>query len=551
MSNYYDLDILPIILNKFKVNNVIISGVSDEAYVNKVLEYCNTKHVSYTVIDSKDTFEKDYIRDYTLNVLPDLSNYDAIFLNDDPNWYTVYNELKIINENNREFPLVFICHNVFPHKRRDSYIDPYIIPENFRNKFSNKFYYSDIPIVDDFYHAVQENTPKNGVLTAIEDFLAENESIGVMDIKLVNGITILYPNNSLSKIKLDKLSKEIQGHNLKFDELSDKLVENQLLINYVSNLNDLDEDFEDIADIKFELDKKETIINDYENKIRLHDTELSYKDSQIETIDNKLNLKDAQIKNFESKLVNQDAEINSLNAELLKANNRIKSLKKKINNTNNDIKNKENEFNSKIKKANSEISSLKKDISSNEKLERELNIQLKLANNQLKKDIDEIKYKDNQILIKEKESKDKEKILDSMKKEYDSQLSKLESKEYCISCFKEEITNNHLEIQYLKNDTMTRKLCSPLAYAYLIAKSNPKELALNYKLYKALKNSKCFDIGYYLSNNEDLCESKWSKFFSLELHYVCNGFGEKRKFNKKYFNRNSKKELLDYIMKCP
>ena len=69
-------------------------------------------------------------------------------------------------------------------------------------------------------------------------------------------------------------------------------------------------------------------------------------------------------------------------------------------------------------------------------------------------------------------------------------------------------------------------------------------------MYKSLKNSKCFDIGFYLNNNPDLIESKWCKFFSPELHYVCKGFDEGRLFNKKYFNRNSKKELLKYILTC-
>ena len=141
--------------------------------------------------------------------------------------------------------------------------------------------------------------------------------------------------------------------------------------------------------------------------------------------------------------------------------------------------------------------------------------------------------------------------MDLMKYQYSTQLSKLDTKEYCISCYKEEINNNHLEIEYLRKDTVTRKIISPLSYVYLIFKSKPKEISLNIRLYKALKNSKCFDIGFYLNNNVDLINSKWCKFFSPELHYVCNGFYEQRKFNKKYFNRTSKEELLDYIINCP
>ena len=555
MSNYYNLNIIPIILNRFKVNDVVICGLDDDdSTINIVLKYCDMNDVSYTAIDSKSVSDEE---GYALNVLPNLNDYDAVFINDDPNWYTVYNELKIIKNNNDEFPLVFICHNVFPHKRRDSYIDPKIIPEDFRNEFSKKFEYGDIYLYDGFYHAIEENTPKNGVLTAIEDFIVENPSIGIMDVKLVNGVTILYPKNNISKIRLGLLSEEIQGHDLEFDELSDNIVENQLLSNYVSRLNISSEDLKNIDDIKFELSEKENIINDYENKIMLHDDELNYKDSQIEGVDLKLSLKDTQIKNFESKLINRDNEIDTLSNKLQNANDQINLLKEEINTKNKTFENKSLEFNAKINEANSKISSLENDIFQKEKIELELNNQLKIANNQIQENINQINMKDNcisdkdnQILIKQKEITDKKRILETMKQQCTNQLSKLDNKEYCISCYKEEIVNNHLEIQYLKKGTLLRKFLSPFAYVYLIIKSKPKELSINFKLYKAIKNSKCFDIGYYLANNKDIHESKWCKYFSPELHYVCNGFSERRKFNKKYFNRSSKEELFNYLLKC-
>ena len=609
MYSYYNLDIIPIILNRFKVNHVIISGLDDKSTINLILEYCDNNNASYTAIDFKDNFDKEFIHDYTLNILPDLRDYDAIFLNDDPNWYTVYNELNIIHKNNLEFPLVFICHNLFPHKRRDSYINPDIIPQEFRNEFSKKLEYSNVSIQDGFYHAINENTPKNGVLTAINDFLTENPSIGIMEIKLLNGITILYPKNNISKIRLGRLFEEIQGHDLEFDDLSDNIVENQILINYLSNLNQGSENLE-IDDIKFELDKKEEIVKGYEEKIRLHSDELNYKNSQIEGIISKLDLKNSQIEYYESKLINRNNLINSLNNNIQGVNNKIDSLKKEIDyktmdfnnkemdfNTriveanskiaslelglsqkeqseanlinqleivNNqidslkkeidyktmDFNNKEMDFNTRIVEANSKIASLELGLSQKEQSEANLINQLDIANNQIKKNDAKISYNNNYILIKDKELKDKTLMLDSIKKQYTNQLSKLDNKEYCISCYKEEINNNNCEIQFLNKNTLTRKLFSPFGYLYLIFKSNPKELSLNFKLYNALKNSKCFDIGYYLANNKDVYESNWCKYFSPELHYVCNGFDEKRKFNKKYFDRNSKKQLLDYILNC-
>ena len=547
MADYYNLDIIPIILTRFKVTDIVISGSYDKNIFHQVFTYCDKNDVSFIAIDSNENINENVIRDYPLNVLPNLNDYGAIFLNDDPNWYTVYNELKFIKKTNEEFPLVFICHNIFPHKRRDSYTNPNSIPKEFLNDFAKELNYHNILIQDDFFHAIEENTSKNGVLTAIEDFIEENSSIGIMNLKFLNGMTILYPKNNISKIRIGHIFEEIKGYELEYDDLLDNIVENQILIKHITRFNMNSADLDVIENFKIELDEKEKIIADFEDEISLQSTELSFKDSKIDNFNSKLELKESKFKNIESKLVNRDVVINNLNKQLNNANSEISSLKSNISQRekrelelNKQIENNINQLNN----ANSEISSLKSNISQKEKKELELNSQIKDSFSQLNNKNHEILIKDNQLKTKEQE-------LNSFKHHYTSQLSKLDNKEYCISCYKEEINNNHLEIQYLRKDTLTRKLLSPLAYVYLIFKSKPKELSINFKLYRAMKESKCFDIGYYLANNKDIQESKWCKYFSPELHYVCNGFGEKRKFNKKYFNRNSKKELLDYIINCP
>ena len=360
--------------------------------------------------------------------------------------------------------------------------------------------YEDVIINDGFFHATSENSSKNGVLTAIEDFLKENGSIGVMDIKLLNDITILYPINSISQIRLNLLAEEIEGYGLK----PENLIENNEIFNYIRNFG-IFEDEGEIDRIKQELDENKKVIKDYENRIKLHNDELNLKDSQINNFDSKLDLKDSQIKNMESKLFNQKNEINGLNKQ-------INVLKKALVVKDNSFKNNESNLNTKI-------NSLESDFLKKEQTIRNI--------------------------IHQNESK-----LDEVKKQNLNHLSQLNNKEYCISCYKEEICNNKVEIKYLKSNSIIKKFLNPLAYIYLIFKSNPKELSLNVKLYKALKNSQCFDTGYYLNNNKDILESNWCKYFSPELHYVCNGFNESRKFNKKYFNRNSKKELLDYILNC-
>ena len=200
-----------------------------------------------------------------------------------------------------------------------------------------------------------------------------------------------------------------------------------------------------------------------------------------------------------------------------------------------------------IKIKNNQINSLKIDLTKKESYfrnnENELKNQISINNNN-------IKQKDTQIKNQQNKLNEKNKHISCLEHSYTKQLSKIDAAEYCILCFKEEISNNDVEIKYLKNNALPKKLFSPLAYVYLILKSNPKEISLNIKLYKVLKDSNCFDIGFYLNNNEDLLESIWCKYFSPELHYVCHGFYEKRTFNKKYFVRDSKKALFEYLLKC-
>ena len=518
MVNYYELEAIPLILKRFKINNIIITGELDKNTFNQVLKYCNKNQVPYTNLNQNPETESP------LTLLPTLKNYNCIFLNDDPNWYTIYNELETIKKTNEEFPLVFICNNTFPHVRRDSYINPKIIPNEFRHESSKSLNYNGIKIDDDFYHAIKENTSKNGVLTAIEDFMKKYPAIGMVKFKLTNGITILYPKHNISKIRLSLLSDEIKDLKIEPENFSDNIIERDILIQHISRNGNVQNE------------KLDNLIHDYENQIKLHNDEIEYKNSQIEGYDSKINLKDSQIKNIESKLVNKEHYINNLNNEIKNANTLITSLQSEINKNKREYNNKELTYTNQISLANSEINSLKSDISQKTKIENDLKNKLKNANNQIKN--------------KEKELNQTGTELKFIKHQYTKQLSKLENKEYCISCYQEEINNNHLEIEYLKKESFLKKILSPFSYLVLIFKSKPSELSLNLKLYKALKNSKCFDIGFYLKNNSDILEGKWCKYFSPELHYICNGFDEKRKFNKKYFNRKSKSLLLDYLLKC-
>ena len=590
MQNFYDNNIIPKILKIFKVKNIIISGVKDTNLINSVFNY------DATVIQL-NTNDENCIKDYPFNALQNFENYDAIFISDDSNWYTVYNELKIIDKTNDEFPLVFICNNIFPNKRRDSYSNPNVIPSKFRQKYINGLpvHHNDEKIIisDGFYHACAENTSKNGVLTAIEDFLKENSHIGMLEINFIKEICILYPKLQINQKRISIITNTIENDKIEEMDLSDKLIENQLLVSYINEYGLYNDDFNDL---KVNMTRKDSIINDYENKIISQNNEMNLKDSQISRIESDLSLKDSKIKNFESKLINKTRRINDLESQLAVVNYDLDSLSREVDNKNvkinniesqlenandnlnslnqviidkniiitdltNDFKQRESSYNNQIDSLNNQLNQKNQNILDNvnqikikdkeiTSLKKDFAITEENLKNQINNNNETIKQKNNQIELQQLDLDDKKLKLISLEHSYTKQLSKLENNEYCIRCFKEEISDNCLEIKYLKNNTFIKKILSPLAYVYLFLKSNPKEMSLNFKLYKTLKNSKCFDIGFYLNSNKDLIESKWCKYFSPELHYVCYGFSEDRTFNRKYFNRHSKIDLLKYILKC-
>ena len=352
---------IPQILEIFKVKSIIFSGLTDENLITEI------KNQDYTI--NQLTTKINHIEE-----LSNLKNYDAIFIEDDANWYTVFNELNIIKKNNAEFPLIFVCNNKFPNKRRDSYINPNEIPIKFRKKHTK-----DLPICydnkkiiinDGLYHACEENTPQNGVLTAIEDFITENSHIGIMKIDFITEITILYQKLPINEKRIKiilKNNNEIISEN----DLPDKLIENQLLISYIDKFNIYNEN---LSEMEVEITKKNSIIDDYKNQLRAQNNEINYKNSQINRIKSKLNLKDSQIRNIESKLTNKKNEIDNLKNQLKTTNNKLDS-------TYQELENKKKDYNEKFNSIyNISTRETEKIISNLKQTEEKYNNEIKLIN---------------------------------------------------------------------------------------------------------------------------------------------------------------------------
>lgn len=116
----------------------------------------------------------------SLDVLQRLSGpFDCILIDGDHNWYTVYNELRVIEERGllKRGGTIFFHDVCWPYGRRDMYYQPELIPEEFIHPFRREGIVrgrSELsaasPFNSDLCNAVHEGGPRNGVLTAVEDF---------------------------------------------------------------------------------------------------------------------------------------------------------------------------------------------------------------------------------------------------------------------------------------------------------------------------------------------------------------------------------------------
>jgi cephalosporin hydroxylase len=125
-------------------------------------------------------------RDLSHNVLPELPPVDVALIDGDHNWYTVYNELRMLRETARreqaDLP-VMILHDVgWPYGRRDLYYAPEQIPEEFRQPYAQKgILRGRSELVGKgganptMFNATHEGGPRNGVMTALDDFIAEHD----------------------------------------------------------------------------------------------------------------------------------------------------------------------------------------------------------------------------------------------------------------------------------------------------------------------------------------------------------------------------------------
>jgi hypothetical protein len=226
MHRFWDTVIEPI-LNRVNAKNIVEIGSDKGDHTKKILGYCKSNGGKLYSIDPFPSFDvsklqKEYgasfefLEDLSLHALPLIETYDAVLIDGDHNWYTVYHELKLI-EKSPNFPIVFFHDVGWPYGKRDMYYNPDAIPSSYLRPHKKLGISLDMDHLDDsglfnqnLYNALNESGGKNGVLTAIEDFVKESKlGLHLYQIPFFNGLGVLVPkeheiNNDIIDILLNQ-----------------------------------------------------------------------------------------------------------------------------------------------------------------------------------------------------------------------------------------------------------------------------------------------------------------------------------------------------------
>ena len=184
---------------------IVEVGVRDGATTRALLEYAGAGAVVHGIDPAPDPAVQDLVdrhprrfvfhRALSLDALPQINGVDCALIDGDHNWYTVLNELRLLARQGGEgspFPLTF-AHDVgWPYGRRDLYYAPETVPEEYRRPHRRAGLVPGHPELQDeaglspgLCHAETEGGPRNGVLTAVQDFVTE--SARPLTLKVVHG----------------------------------------------------------------------------------------------------------------------------------------------------------------------------------------------------------------------------------------------------------------------------------------------------------------------------------------------------------------------------
>ena len=143
----------------------------------------------------------ELVRRTSLEALPEIALPDAVIVDGDHNYWTVAEELRLIAEraSGPELPLIFLHDVGWPHARRDDYFDAAQIPPEHRRPVAGEgggLFPGEpgqrpggLPYPKS---AEREGGPRNGVRTAVEDFVDGHDGLRFAIVPAFFGLGVVW-----------------------------------------------------------------------------------------------------------------------------------------------------------------------------------------------------------------------------------------------------------------------------------------------------------------------------------------------------------------------
>jgi hypothetical protein len=196
-------------LDTVAARSVVEVGAYAGDLTKELLGWAESAGATVAAIDPKPTDELvalaqergdlELIRERSLEALGRIDVPDVVVIDGDHNYYTVSSELRLIHERSSGHGPLTILHDVlWPLARRDIYYEPADIPEEHRQPLVKRpGLHPENPGVTAMgipfeWAAARQGGPRNGVLTAVEDFVAAREGARLAIIPVFFGVGIVW-----------------------------------------------------------------------------------------------------------------------------------------------------------------------------------------------------------------------------------------------------------------------------------------------------------------------------------------------------------------------
>ena len=152
-----------------------------------------------------DREQVELVRRTSFDALPEVEPADVVVIDGDHNYFTVTRELELIEARaaGRDLPLLLFHDVAWPHARRDDYFAPEDIPAEYRHPIAGDkggLFPGDPGLRKDGVpypkSAAHEGGPRNGVLTAVEDFVESRDDLRLAVVPAFFGFGVLWPRSA-------------------------------------------------------------------------------------------------------------------------------------------------------------------------------------------------------------------------------------------------------------------------------------------------------------------------------------------------------------------